>query len=217
MTMKLYSFFASGTSYRTRIALNLKGLDYELMPVNLRTDEGLKSAEYRQLNAMGAVPTLVTDTATLVQSTAIIEWLEETHPEPALLPKNPEDRAWVRALASIVGCDIHPVNNRRILQYLQKELGCNSEQVDAWSHRWLKDGLGAMEQMLASDSRRGRYCYGDAPGLADIYLVTQLAGARRFKLDLTLYPTLVAIDAECAKLEAFQKAAPAKQPDFVAG
>ncbi len=214
--MKLYSFFASGTSYRTRIALNLKGLDYELVPVNLRTDEGLKSLEYRQLNAMGAVPTLVTDQATLVQSTAIIEWLEEAHPEPALLPKNPEDRAWVRALASIVGCDMHPVNNRRILQYLQKELGCNQEQLDAWAQRWLKDGFDAMEQMLANDPRKGRFCYGDAPGLADIYLVTQLGGARRFKLDLTPYPTLLAIEAECAKLEAFQKAAPAKQPDFVA-
>ena len=215
--MKLYSFFASGTSYRTRIALNLKGLDYELVPINLRTDEGLKSPDYRKLNAMGAVPTLVTENATLSQSTAIIEWLEETHPEPALLPKNAEDRAWVRALASIVGCDIHPVNNRRILQYLQKELGCNQEQLDAWTHRWLKDGLGAMEQMLVNDPRKGRFCYGDNPGLADIYLVTQLAGARRFKLDLTTYPTLMAIDAECAKLEAFQKAAPAKQPDFVAG
>ena len=215
--MKLYSFFASGTSYRTRIALNLKGLDYELVPVNLRTDEGLKSPDYRKLNAMGAVPTLVTENAILSQSTAIIEWLEETHPEPALLPKNAEDRAWVRALASIVGCDIHPVNNRRVLQYLQKELGCTPEQVDTWAQRWLKDGLGAMEQMLVNDPRKGRFCYGDTPGLADIYLVTQLAGARRFKLDMTPYPTLMAIDAECAKLEAFQKAAPAKQPDFVAG
>ncbi|MGL4408382.1 MAG: maleylacetoacetate isomerase [Zoogloea sp.] len=215
--MKLYSFFASGTSYRTRIALNLKGVDYELLPVNLRVDEGLKSAEYRQLNAMGAVPTLITDQGPLVQSTAIIEWLEETHPEPALLPRNPADRAWVRALASIVACDMHPVNNRRVLQYLQKELGCDQAQLDAWTHRWLKDGLGAMEQMLVNDARKGRFCYGDTPGLADIYLVTQLAGARRFKVDLTPYPTLLAIDAECAQLEAFQKAAPAKQPDFVAG
>lgn len=214
--MKLYSFFASGTSYRTRIALNLKGLDYALVPVNLRVDEGLKSADYRALNPMGAVPTLVTDKGVLTQSTAIMEWLEETYPEPALLPKNAEDRAWVRALCSIVACDIHPVNNRRILQYLQNDLACTPEQVDAWAQRWLKDGLGAMEQMLASDARRGTYCYGDAPGLADVYLVTQLAGAKRFKLDLSPYPTLQAISDACAKLEAFKKAAPANQPDFVA-
>lgn len=215
--MKLYSFFASGTSYRTRIVLNLKGLSYDQVPINLRTDEGLKSADYRALNAMGAVPTLITDDGTVLnQSTAIIEWLEETYPEPALLPKNAEDRAWVRALCSIVACDVHPLNNRRVLVYLQKDLGLNQEQVDAWTHRWLKDALGAMEQMLVNDKRRGRFCYGDSPSLADVYLVTQLAGARRFKLDLAPYPTLVAIDAACAQLEAFQQAAPAKQPDFVA-
>lgn len=215
--MKLYSFFASGTSYRTRIVLNLKGLSYDQVPINLRTDEGLKSADYRALNAMGAVPTLITDDGTVLnQSTAIIEWLEETYPEPALLPKNAEDRAWVRALCSIVACDVHPLNNRRVLVYLQKDLGLNQEQVDAWTHRWLKDALGAMEQMLVNDKRRGRFCYGDNPSLADVYLATQLAGARRFKLDLAPYPTLVAIDAACAQLEAFQQAAPAKQPDFVA-
>lgn len=213
--MKLYGFFASGTSFRTRIALNLKGLDYEQVSINLRLDEGLSSVEYRQLNPMGAVPTLATDDAILVQSTAIIEWLEEAYPEPALLPKSPNDRAWVRGLASIVACDIHPVNNRRILQYLQSELGCNQEQVTSWTHRWLEDGLAAMESMLINDARRGRFCFGDSPGLADIYLFTQLAGARRFNLDLQNYPTLMSIDKECASLEAFQKALPAKQPDFV--
>lgn len=215
--MKLYSFFASGTSYRTRIALKLKGLDYEVLPVNLRIDEGLKSAEYRRLNPMGAVPTLVTDTATLTQSSAIIEWLEERYPNPALLPKNADDRAWVRALAGIVACDIHPLNNRRTLQYLQTELGCMQEQLDAWARRWIKDGFDALEQMLARDPRRGRYCYGDTPGLADIHVVTQLAGARRFKLALDGYPTLLAIDAECARLDAFESAMPARQPDYVAG
>lgn len=215
--MKLYSFFASGTSYRTRIVLNLKGLAYDLVPINLRADEGTKSADYRSLNAMGAVPTLITDQgAALTQSTAIIEWLEETYPEPALLPSNPEDRAWVRALCSIVACDVHPLNNRRVLVYLQKDLGLNQEQVDAWTHRWMKDAFSAMERMLADDKRRGRFCYGDAPSLADVYLVTQLAGAKRFKLDLTPYPTLVAIEAACTQLEAFRKAAPANQPDFVA-
>lgn len=215
--MKLYSFFASGTSYRTRIALNLKGLNYQIIPVNLRADEGLNSSDYRKLNAMGSVPTFISDRVTLTQSTAIIEWLEEAYPTPPLLPINPEDRAWIRALASIVSCDIHPVCNRRILQYLQKELGCTPEQVDVWARRWIKDGLDAMEQMLRNDHRRGLFCYGDQPGLGDIYLVTQLTGARRFKLDLSGYPTLTGIDAECAKLEAFANAAPSKQPDFLAG
>ena len=213
--MKLYSFFASSTSYRTRIALNLKGLAYELIPVNLRTDEGLKSAEFRALNPMGGVPVLVSDEGrVLVQSPAILEWLEETHPQPPLLPENATDRAWVRALCAIVACDIHPVNNRRILQHLQKELGLKAEQVDAWARRWIGDGFNALEKMLAHDPRRGRFCYGDRPGLADIHLVSQVAGARRFKLDLAPYPTIMAIDAACAELPAFQAAAPARQPDF---
>lgn len=213
--MKLYGFFASGTSYRTRIALNLKGIAYELVPVNLRVDEGLLSAEFRRLNPSGGVPVLQTDEGlVLTQSPAIMEWLEETCPEPALLPKNAADRAWVRALCALVACDIHPVNNRRILQYLQKDLGCSPEQVEQWTHRWLKDGLGALETMLLNDPRRGRYCYGDTPGLADIHLVTQFSACKRFKLDTSPYPTLQAINDACNQLKAFQDAAPAKQPDF---
>lgn len=210
--MKLYNFFRSGTSHRLRIALNLKGIAYEYVPVDLRTEEHLGAA-FRAVNPQQLVPALVDGELTLIQSPAVIEWLEERHPTPPLLPANAEDRARVRAMAAIVGCDIHPINNRRILEYLRKQLGADEDAVNAWCHTWISAGFEALEAMLAADPRRGRFCFGDAPGLADVYLVPQVDSARRFKVDLGPYPNIVAVDAACAELDAFRRAAPGAQPD----
>jgi maleylpyruvate isomerase len=210
--MKLHNFFRSGTSHRLRIALNLKGLDYEYVEVDLRKEQHLGAA-FKSLNPQGLVPALQDGDLTLLQTPAIIEWLEEMHPNPPLLPSDSHGRARVRALAALVGCDIHPVNNRRILEYLRHELGCDNTAVDAWCARWINDGFVALEALLAADPLRGRFCHGDAPSLADVYLVPQVESARRFNVDLGPYPRIVAIDAACAQIDAFRRAAPALQPD----
>ena len=210
--MQLYSFFRSGTSHRLRIALNLKGLATEYVAVDLRT-EAHQSAEYKALNPQGLVPTLVKDGKVMTQSPAIIEWLEETHPTPALLPTTPDDRAHVRALAAMVACDIHPINNRRILEYLRHTLKADEAAINTWCGHWITQGFDAYEAMLAADQRRGAFSFGDRPGLADVYLVPQVESARRFKLDMARWPLITAVDAACMALEAFQKAAPAQQPD----
>ena len=210
--MQLYSFFRSGTSHRLRIALNLKGLATEYVAVDLRT-EAHQSAEYKALNPQGLVPTLVKDGKVMTQSPAIIEWLEETHPTPALLPTTPDDRAHVRALAAMVACDIHPINNRRILEYLRHTLKTDEAAINTWCGHWITQGFDAYEAMLAADQRRGAFSFGDRPGLADVYLVPQVESARRFKLDMARWPLITAVDAACMALAAFQKAAPAQQPD----
>ena len=210
--MQLYSFFRSGTSHRLRIALNLKGLATEYVAVDLRT-EAHQSAEYKALNPQGLVPTLVKDGQVMTQSPAIIEWLEETHPTPALLPTSPDDRAHVRALAAMVACDIHPINNRRILEYLRHTLKTDEAAINTWCGHWITQGFDAFEAMLAADPKRAGFSFGDRPGLADVYLVPQVESARRFKLDMARWPLITAVDAACMALEAFQKAAPAKQPD----
>ena len=210
--MKLYNFFRSGTSHRLRIALNLKGIDYEYVAVDLRSEKHL-GADFKAVNPQGLVPALADGDLTLIQSPAIIEWLEERYPTPPLLPANPDDRARVRALAAIVGCDIHPINNRRVLEYLRKTLACDEAAVQAWCATWIDAGFAALEALLAADPRRGAFCFGDAPTLADVYLVPQVESARRFKVDLAPYPHIVAIDRACAELEAFRRAAPAVQPD----
>nr|WP_211103523.1 maleylacetoacetate isomerase [Azospirillum sp. TSA2s] len=214
--MQLYNFFRSGTSHRLRIALNLKGLDIEYVAVDLRTEEHSGTA-FRAINPQGLVPVLAVDgekgAHALTQSPAIIEWLEERYPTPPLLPADPDARARVRALAALVGCDIHPLNNRRVLEYLRRSLGCGEAAVLAWCATWIDAGFQALETMLATDTRRGAFCFGDAPTIADVYLVPQIESARRFNVDLTPYPTLVAIDRACATLDAFRRAAPANQPD----
>jgi maleylpyruvate isomerase len=210
--LKLYSFFRSGTSHRLRIALGLKGLDAQYLPVDLRTEQHL-GAEYKAINPQGFVPTLVHDGKALIQSPAIIEWLEERHPEPALLPAGADDRARVRALAAIVGCDIHPINNRRILEYLRGQLGCDEAAVNAWCTTWISAGFDALESLLAADKQRGDFCFGQTPTLADVYLVPQVESARRFKVDMAQWPNIAAVDAACAKIEAFRRAAPGVQPD----
>ncbi|MCM8735826.1 maleylacetoacetate isomerase [Azospirillum sp. A1-3] len=214
--MQLYNFFRSGTSHRLRIALNLKGHDVEYVAVDLRTEEHSGTA-FRAINPQGLVPVLAVDgekgANALTQSPAIIEWLEERYPTPPLLPADPDARARVRELAALVGCDIHPLNNRRVLEYLRKSLGCGEAAVLAWCATWIDAGFQALETMLATDTRRGAFCFGDAPTIADVYLVPQIESARRFNVDLTPYPTLVAIDRACATLDAFRRAAPANQPD----
>ncbi|MGE0115053.1 MAG: maleylacetoacetate isomerase [Steroidobacteraceae bacterium] len=210
--MKLYNFFRSGTSHRLRIALRLKGLECEYVPVDLRTEQHL-SAEFKALNPQGLVPALMHNGKTLIQSPAIIEWLEERHPAPPLLPSDPDDRARVRALAAIVGCDIHPINNRRILEYLRHQLHCDEAAINAWCGTWISAGFDAIEALLTADTRRGDFCFGSSPTLADVYLVPQVESARRFKVNLAQWPKISAIDAACAKLDAFRLAAPALQPD----
>ena len=211
--MKLYNFFRSGTSHRLRIALNLKGLDTQYIPVDLRTEQHLKD-DFKAVNPQMLVPALATDDGkVLIQSPAIIEWLEETHPSPALLPTAPRERAHVRALAAIVGCDIHPINNRRILEYLRHQFGADEAAINAWCGTWISAGFDAYEALLAQDAQRGRFSFGDAPSIADVYLVPQIESARRFKVDLSRWPLIGAVDKACAELDAFQRAAPTRQPD----
>ena len=210
--MKLYGYFRSGTSHRLRIALRLKGLNPDYVPVDLRAEQHL-GAGFKEINPQGLVPALEHDGQVLIQSPAIIEWLEERYPAPALLPQHPDDRARVRALAAIVGCDIHPVNNRRILQYLRHQFECDEVAINAWCQTWISDGFDALEQLLNADTTRRDFCFGSSPTLADVYLVPQVESARRFKVDLARWPTISAVDTACAQLEAFRLAAPALQPD----
>ena len=211
--MKLHNFWRSGTSHRTRIALNLKGLSAEYLAVHLGKEDHLKAA-FKAVNPQMLVPALeLDDGKVLIQSPAILEWLEEQYPTPALLPAEPMARARVRALAAIVGCDIHPINNRRILEALRKQFNADEATVNAWCATWITAGFDAYEALLAADTQRGHFSFGDTPTLADCYLVPQVESARRFKVDLTPYPLIRAIDAACGELDAFQRAAPAAQPD----
>jgi len=210
--MQLYNFFRSGTSHRLRIALNLKGLSYDYVAVDLRTEQHL-DASYKALNPQGMVPALVDEDRVLIQSPAIIEWLEERHPSPPLLPAGIDDRARVRALAAIVGCDVHPINNRRILEALRHDFGADEAAVLRWCARWIEAGFDTIEALLAADAQRGEFCFGHGPTLADVYLVPQVESARRFKVDMARWPCVQAVDTACGRLEAFRRAAPAAQPD----
>ena len=212
--MKLYSFFRSGSSHRLRIALNLKGLAYDYEPVDLRSERH-SSADYKAIHPQGLVPALQTDTGDglLIQSPAIIEWLEERHPWPPLLPVDPAARAKVRALAAIIGCDIHPLNNRRVLEALRHDFDAADAAIDEWCATWIAAGFDAIEALFAADAQRGAFCFGDTPTMADIYLVPQVESARRFKIDIGRWPLISAVDAACARLTAFRDAAPSAQPD----
>ena len=210
--MKLYNFFRSGTSHRLRSALNLKGIATDYVAVDLRVEEHLKEA-FKSVNPQMLVPALDTGEQVLVQSPAIIEWLEEKYPTPALLPADVDARAHVRALAAIVGCDIHPINNRRILETLRKQFGANEAAINAWCGTWISAGFDAYEALIAADTHRGTFSFGNTPTLADVYLIPQVESARRFKVDMGRWPLISAIDQACSALEAFQKAAPLAQPD----
>ncbi|PTD97630.1 maleylacetoacetate isomerase [Pseudothauera lacus] len=212
--MKLYTYFRSSAAYRVRIALNLKGLPYEAVPVHLLRNGGeQRQADYLALNPAGLVPALEDGGAVLTQSLAIIEYLDETHPQPPLLPGDALGRARIRALAQAIACDIHPINNLRVLQYLSRELGASEEQKTAWYRHWVEEGLAAVEAMLAQAPRSGRFCFGDTPTLADICLVPQVFNAQRFKCNTAHIPTVLRIAEACEALEAFRLAAPANQPD----
>jgi maleylacetoacetate isomerase len=207
----LYSYFRSSAAYRVRIALNLKGLSYETAAIHLQKEGGQnRKPAYRAINPQMRVPTLKLDTGELItQSLAIIEYLDESHPKPPLLPRAVVDRAKVRALAQLVACDIHPLNNLGPLRYLKNELGQEQAKIDAWYHHWVLEGFDALEAMI----RPGPYAYGAEVTLADLCLVPQVANARRLKVPLDRYPGIVAVDAACASLPAFEKARPENQPD----
>ena len=210
--MKLYSYYRSSAAYRVRIALALKGLDHEYVSVHIGKGRQFE-AEFAAINSQGLVPVLDDGGSLIYQSLAIIQYLDETHPEPRIIPTDPVERNRVRSLALIIACEIHPLNNLRVLRYLTHTLKVTEEQKTAWYHHWVITGFEALEARLANDPRTGRYCHGDTPGFADISLVPQVANARRFDVDLTPFPTIVRIDAACNELEAFRKAAPQVQPD----
>jgi maleylpyruvate isomerase len=212
--MKLYTFFRSSASYRVRIALNLKGLAYEQIPIHLRRGGGEQfTAAYKAINPQALVPALDDGGQILTQSLAIIEYLDERYPKPPLLPSEPADRGRVRSLALIVACEIHPIQNLRVLVHLKNNLKQSDDDLNLWARHWIDLGLSALEQTVASGPQRGRFCCNDNPTLADICLVPQLANARRFGCDLSAYPTLLEIETACNTLPAFANAAPEKQPD----
>jgi len=207
----LYTFFRSSAAYRVRIALNIKDLTTDMIPIHLQKEGGLnKKPEFRAVNPQMKVPALKLDSGdVLIQSLAIIEYLDEVHPQPPLLPRAPVERAKVRAVAQVIACDIHPLNNTAPLRYLKHELGQPQDKIDAWYHHWILDGFAAVEALISG----GPYAFGNEITLADVCLVPQVANARRFKVPLDRFPRITAVDAACAKIAAFQRAHPENQPD----
>lgn len=212
--MELYTYFRSTAAYRVRIALNMKRLEADHRYVHLVRDGGEQhSTSYRRLNPQGRVPTLVVGGMPISQSQAIIEYLEEVHPNPSLLPEDLKDRAWIRSIAGLIACDIHPLNNLSVLQYLQQELGVDDEAKMKWYRHWVEQGFGALEEMLVNDARVGDFCYGSKVTMADIFIVAQVYNAERFECDMSRYPVISEINANCLKLDEFRRAAPEEQPD----
>jgi len=210
--VKLYTYFRSSAAFRVRIALNLKGLAYEPAFVHLPRGEHRASA-YGAVNPQALLPTLDIGGRRLTQSLAILEYLEEAHPAPPLLPKDPFERARVRSLAMLVACEIHPLNNLRVLQHLKRVLGQGEEQVNGWYRHWIADGLAKFEADLANGGTAGKFCHGDTPTMADCCLVPQVFNAQRYQCDTAPYPAVMRVFAACMKLDAFERAQPAKQPD----
>ena len=212
--MKLYTFFRSSASYRVRIALNMKGLSYEQSPIHLRRGGGEQlTAAYKAINPQALVPAFEDNDKILTQSLAIIEYLDETHPNPPLLPKDPADKALVRSMAMVIACEVHPIQNLRVLNYVKKEYNQTDEQVNRWAQHWIDLGLAALEQMILAQPKRGKFCLGDMPTLADICLIPQLGNARRYGCDVSRYPSILSIEKACMAISAFANAAPEKQPD----
>jgi len=208
--MILYDYFRSSAAFRVRIALNLKNLDAERRYVHLRKGEQ-RAADYLARNPQGLVPTLVVGDRVLTQSLAIIEYLDEKHPLPPLLPQGHEDRAWVRAIAQAIACDIHPIDNLRVLQYLER-IGVDQPARDDWYKHWISEGFNAIEPQLAARAS-GPYCFGETPTLADVFLVPQVANSQRFKMPLDAWPRIRDVNAACLRHPAFDAAQPARQPD----
>jgi maleylacetoacetate isomerase len=210
--MRLFTFWRSSAAYRARIALNIKGLAYEQVPTRFARNEH-RTAEYLRLNPQGLIPALEVDGEVIAQSLALIEYLDEVHPEPPLLPRDPLARAHVRSMAQAVACDIHPLNNLRVLNYLKGPLGHSQEQVNAWYAHWIAEGFRGLEMQAQRFSEDGQHLFGGAVSLADVCLVPQLYNARRFACDLTPFPTLVGIGQHLESLPAFAAARPEVQPD----
>lgn len=212
--MELYTYFRSTAAYRVRIALNLKKLEADHHFVHLVKDGGQQhSSAYRRLNPQGRVPTLVDGGIPLTQSQAIIEYLEEAQPNPPLLPEDLKDRAYIRSICALVACDIHPLNNLSVLQYLKDELGVDDAAKMKWYHHWVEQGFSALEEMLSNDARVGDFCYGNKPSMGDIFIAAQVFNAQRFDCDMDKYPVISEINSNCMKLEEFERAAPGNQPD----
>ena len=210
----LYGYFRSSAAYRVRIALNLKGLDFDTVPVHLLRQGGEQFLpEFAALNPHSLVPVLAHEGHHLTQSVALMEYLEERYPTPSLLPGDALARARIRALAMDIACEIHPLNNLRVLRYLKHRLGVDDDDKQAWIQHWIKLGFTALEKQLAADAARGHFCVGDMPTMADCCLIPQMFNARRFEVDMASYPTLVAIEDACNALPAFQQAHPTRQPD----
>lgn len=207
--MRLYTQWRNSAGERVRIALHLKAIDYEYVAIS-----SLSPGEYRRLNPQGLMPALQVGDRVFAQATAILEYLEETHPEPALLPTDPVARAEVRSFAQLITSDLHPLNNHRVRKYLAGALGADQEAVQGWYHHWLESGFDALEATLDRRAEPWPFCFGEQPGWADLHLVPQLANARRFDFDLAAYPTLLAVEARCRGLNAFRQARPEAQPDF---
>lgn len=216
--VKLYGYFRSSATYRVRIALSLKGIEYESVLTDLRAPaRAHRTPQFLALNPEGLVPVLIDGERTITQSLAIIEYLEETHPQPALLPRAPHERARVRALALAVACDIHPLNNLRVLNYLRSPLGHHDAAVDAWYAHWVRTGFAALEEQAKRSSADGRHMFGAALTLADVMIVPQMYNAHRFRVDVTPFPTLRGICAHLESLPEFARAAPQAQPDAPQG
>lgn len=212
--MKLYDYFRSSAAYRVRIGLKLKGLEYESVPVHLLKDGGQQlQSEYRAVNPSALVPALHDNGATITQSLAILEYLDEVHPLVPLMPRDALGRARVRSLALTIACDIHPINNLRVLRYLVKDAGLSEDAKTAWYVHWVQEGFAALEALLANSADTGRFCHGDTPTIADCCLVPQVFNAQRFNIDMAPYPAIAAIDAACRELPAFVAAHPSQQPD----
>ena len=212
--LKLYNYYRSSASFRVRIALNLKGLHYDYIPVHLTRGGGQQFApEFKSLNADALIPVLDDDGRVLTQSLAIIEYLDETHPEPPLMPALPLDRAYVRGFALTIACEIHPLNNLRVLRYLVKELGASEDSKNTWYRHWVEQGLAALEARLVAERRNGRHVLGDQVSIADVVLVPQVFNARRFDCRLDHVPTLMRIFDHCMEMPAFADAQPSRQPD----
>lgn len=210
--MKLYNYFRSGTSHRLRIALNLKGLDYEYVAVNLLKEEHFQDS-FKKINPQGFVPALDVAGTILTQSPAIIEWLEEAYPQPPLLPSSHLERQYVRAIAAVIGSDIHPLNNRRVLQNLRKNFGASENAIQQWCRQWITEGFETIESMLSKDKNRKGFCFGSTPTLADIYLIPQIESARRFKIELDEWPNILAVEENCLAFNSFRLASPRLQVD----
>jgi len=212
--MKLYTYFRSSAAFRVRIALNLKGMSYEAIPVHLLRDGGQhRGAAFSAVNPQQLVPVLEDEGHRVMQSLAIIEYLEETRPEPRLLPADAPGRARVRSLALAIGCEIHPLNNLRVLRYLTDVLDLSDEQKNRWYRHWVETGLAAVERRLSTEAETGSFCHGDRPTIADCFLVPQVFNAQRYQCDLSAVPTLMRIHGQCMGLEPFKRAEPAAQPD----